>query len=264
MVLHMGFDFTWRWRKVYGDRYFRDFWGKVVHFMGLPHLLREFAQARLIPDRLEVALGERILLNGIIRNRDFSPCLAESVDIACKHSTGQEIRLKLDGSTDRPGIFRGSFYPETDGRWSLQLPSEYGAEPVEITAIKMNHEYINSTMRLPLLNTIAEKTGGAVFVPGILPSGLVPYAGKIDSEAQQRSDLLAKRKTELDRCEKNPLQDKSYLRDTATHVLKTIASQRTRQPVIVERTFWDWIGFLILAATLFCIEYFFRKLWYLD
>jgi hypothetical protein len=264
MVLYMGFDSTWRWRKVYGDRYFRDFWGKVVQFMGLPHLLRESAQARLIPDRLEVALGERIQLTGIVRNRDFSPLLAESIEISSKSESGTESRIKLDGSSDHPGIFRGSFYPESEGHWQLLLPSAYGAEPVDITAIKVNHEFINSTMRLPLLNMIAEKSAGAVFVPGNLPAGLKPYEGKFSPAAQERSTQLTQKRAELERNGKDPFADPDYLQETANHILKSIAEQRTRQPVSVERSLWDWIGLLILAATLFCVEYFFRKLWYLD
>lgn len=264
MVLYMGFDSTWRWRKIYGDRYFRDFWGKVVQFMGLPHLLRESAQARLIPDRLEVALGERIQLTGIIRNRDFSPFLAESIEITSQLEKGAERNYKLDGSSDRPGIFRGSFYPDAEGHWLLRLPAEFGAEPIEITAIKVNNEFINSTMRLPLLNTIAEKTGGAVFVPGTLPAGLKPYEGKFDIAARDRAAVLAITRAGIERNGKDPFADSSYVKDMATHILKTIAEQRTQQPVTVERSLWDWVGLLFLAAALFCAEYFFRKIWYLD
>lgn len=264
MVLYMGFDSTWRWRKIYGDRYFRDFWGKVVQFMGLPHLLRESAQARLIPDRLEVALGERVQLTGMIRNRDFSPFLAESIEITSQLEKGEERHLKLEGSPDRPGIFRGSFYPEAEGRWQIRLPAEFEAEPVEITAIKVNSEFINSTMRLPLLNSIAEKTGGAVFVPGALPTGVAPYDAKFTPAARDRATALANDRMVLEKSGKDPFADAGYVKAMATHILKTITDQRSKQPVTVERSLWDWIGLLILAATLFCVEYFFRKIWYLD
>ncbi len=263
-VLYMGFDSTWRWRKVYGDRYFRDYWGKVVQFLGLPHLLRESAQARLIPDRLEVAMNERVMLTGMIRNRDFSPHLAESIEVLAKNEAGGEIHVKLDGSADRPGIFRGSFYPDSDGRWLLRLPAEYQAEPVELTALKINREFVDSALHLALLNDLAEKTGGAVFVPAELSATLRPYEGKFGAEARRRSDELSKDRAVLERAGRDCFADAAYMTKFARQLLATIAEQRPRQPVTFERTLWDWAGMLIIAALLLCIEYLLRKLWYLD
>ena len=263
-VLYMGFDSTWRWRKVYGDRFFRDYWGKVVQFLGLPHLLRESAQARLIPDRLEAPLGERVVLTGMIRNRDFSPYRAESIEVVAKPESGVEKRLKLEGTADRPGIFRGTFYPDSEGRWTLRLPAEFESEPVEVTALKTSLEFVDSAMRLGLLNEMAEKTGGGVFVPAEMPATRRPFEGGFGVEARQRAVGLSKDRAALERAGKDPFANAAYMKAFAHHVLETIAEQRERQPVTFERSLWDWIGLLILAATLLCVEYLLRKLWYLD
>ena len=263
-VLYMGFDSTWRWRKIYGDRYFRDYWGKVVQFLGLPHLLRESAQASLIPDRLEAALSERVMLTGMIRNRDFSPYQAEFIEVVAQPENGEGKRIRLDGMADRPGLFRGSFYPDREGRWTLRLPAEFESEPIEIAALKISREFVNSAMRLDLLNELAEKTGGAVFVPAELPATQRPFEGRFSAEARARAGDLAKAHAILERSGKDYFADATYMEKFAVHILQAMAEQRTRQPITFERTLWDWIGLLILAALLLCIEYLLRKLWYLD
>ena len=75
---------------------------------------------------------------------------------------------------------------------------------------------------------------------------------------------LSKDRAALERAGKDPFANAAYMKAFAHHVLETIAEQRERQPVTFERSLWDWIGLLILAATLLCVEYLLRKLWYLD
>jgi hypothetical protein len=264
LALYMGFDSSYRWRKVYGDRYFRDYWGKVVQFLGLPHLLGESAQARLMLDRLAAGVGERVVVTAAVRNRDFSPLNASSVDVAMRGEQGLEKALRLPGLKDRPGIFRTAFYPDKEGKFQLSLPPEYKADPLELKVETLNVEFRNSGMQLGLMKGVALRTGGLVFVPG---EGNTPtnfLAGADESARAAREAALEQRRKDLLAAGKNVFEDKAYVKAFSQHILATIAERRPRQAVVVEMSLWDWTGLLWLAGLLLCTEYFFRKIWYLD
>jgi len=264
LALYMGFDSSYRWRKVYGDRYFRDYWGKVVQFLGLAHLLGESAQARLMLDRLTAGVGERVVVTAAVRNRDFSPLNATSVEVAVRGEDGKEKPLRLSGLRDRPGLFRGAFYPDKEGKFQLALPAEYKADPLELKVEILNREFRNAGMQLGLMTRLAERTGGLVFVPG---EGSAPTnfaAGATETARAGREAALELRKKELLAAGKNVLEDRAYVKDWSTHILATVAERRPRQAVVVEMSLWDWSGLMWLAGLLLCAEYFFRKIWYLD
>jgi hypothetical protein len=264
LALYMGFDSSWRWRKVYGDRYFRDYWGKVVQFLGLPHLLGESAQARLMVDRLAAGVGERVAVTAAVRNRDFSPLLADHVDVAVRGEDGQEKPLRLTGLRDRPGLFRGTFYPDKVGRSTLSLPREYGADPLELKVEQLSREFRDPGMKLGLLAGLAERTGGLVFVPGEGRAPSNSLAGLHEPLRRLREERLDQRKREILAAGGDVFADPDYVRDCARDVLATIAERRPRQAVVVDLSLWDWPAMMWLAGLLFCVEYFFRKWWYLD
>jgi len=38
-VIYLGFNETWRLRRKYGELYYRQFWGQMIHRLGLSHAL---------------------------------------------------------------------------------------------------------------------------------------------------------------------------------------------------------------------------------
>jgi hypothetical protein len=266
LALYMGFDSSWRWRKIYGDRYFRDYWGKVVQFLGLPHLLGESAQARLLLDRLEAGVGERVAVTATVRNRDFSPLLAEQVEVTVRGQDNKEKILRLPGLRDRPGIFRGMYYPDKEGRFTLSLPAEHKADPVELKVETVSREFRNPGTQLALMKGEALRTSGLMFIPGEgqTPTNFLAGTALADAARAERERNLDQRRKELLTANKNVFADAAYVRDWAQHILKTIAERRPRQAIVVEKSLWDWNGLMWLAGLLLCTEYFFRKIWYLD
>lgn len=264
LALYMGFNSSYRWRKVYGDRYFRDYWGKVVQFLGLPHLLGESAQARLMVDRLSAGVGERVAITATVHNRDFSPLMANAVEVIVRGEDGKEKSLRLPGLRDRPGLFRGVYYPDRVGTFQLSLSAEYKAEPLELKVEMLNREFRNAGMQLKLMKNLAERTGGLVFMPGegSTPTNFV--AGATETARAGREAALEQRKKELLAAGKNVFEDSSYVTDWSRHILATIAEHRPNQAVVVEMSLWDWSGLMWLAGLLLCIEYTLRKIWYLD
>jgi hypothetical protein len=168
LALHLGADATWRWRKEFGDRYFRDFWGRAVQFLGLPHLLGEPAQSAILVSRENCVAGERIPIRAKLSNPgDFTPHVDEDgVDLAVLAEDGAERAVRLMPIPDRPGLYRGTYLPETPGEIVLRLPARFNAGDVELHVSRRQAEFRTPGMRRDLLERVAEATGGKVFMPG--------------------------------------------------------------------------------------------------
>lgn len=159
-VLFMGFDSTWRWRKEFGDRYFREFWGKVVQFLGLPHLLHEAAQAAIYVGKETCIVGERVSLTCKLSNPDFSPFLAPKALLQVKQGAQSSV-LELLPIPGRMGMYRANYWPEAAGEVEFSLGDAFpGSKPVILRVVKQSQEFIDSGMNRELLERAAKETGG--------------------------------------------------------------------------------------------------------
>ncbi len=296
MVLYMGFDSTWRWRKEHGDRYFRDFWGKVVQFMGLPHLLGESSQSRIYLDRLEANVGDRVVVTATIRNKDYSPIAADSVNATVERKDAEPIALNLPVVAGRPGIFRSSYYPDVEGRIAFKLPVGFAADPADLAVSRVTKEFQNSGVGVPLINRIADETGGSVFFESLMGSTNIVLAKEtstrrahnrgfgywvknlfssddrtheekqrdVEAETKARGARVMKLRAEIENRNEDIFRNEKFLDEFAKHILKTVSSHRMPVAIAEQETLWDTAGMMMLALIILCAEYVFRKKWYLD
>ncbi|MBA4388229.1 MAG: hypothetical protein C0404_09625 [Verrucomicrobia bacterium] len=262
----MGFDSSWRWRKEHGDRYFREFWGKAVQFLGLPHLLGESAQARIFLDRISASVGEKVVITASVRNRDYSPLVAEKVVVTAKQQDQKDRELVLQAVPQRPGVFRATFYPENEGNVSLRLPAEYQSEPIDLTVQKINREFTDSGVKLAYLSDISRKTAGTVFYQAMTawPTNAPTVEAARDTPRAARESELATLHHEITRSGANQYSNGEYMRKLSRHILATISENRVPVPILIEKDLWDSLGLMLLALLLLCTEYTLRKLWHLD
>jgi hypothetical protein len=78
--------------------------------------------------------------------------------------------LPFDWAIDRDGEYRGTFTPDQAGTYTIQvtatLPS--GAKTADTSYVRvadLNSEYFDAEMRAPLLERIANETGGRFYSP---------------------------------------------------------------------------------------------------
>ncbi|NQT94631.1 MAG: hypothetical protein HQ559_17885 [Lentisphaerae bacterium] len=254
-VLYMGFDSTWRWRREYGDRYFRGFWGKVVQSVGLPHLLGKSTRSHIYLDRLEAGVGDRVTVTASIRNNDYSPYIAEQVPVSALRADGTTLDLELPEVSGRSGIFRASYYPETEGKVVFTLPDRFGAEAMELQVRRISREYSDSGVDLELMQRIAHAANGDVFSPS-MPVQTNRLASETAALAKPGRDTEGNKATIFD--------DETALDKFATHVLATISDRRPAVPIEEQESLWDTVGLMFLALALLGTEYILRKRWYLD
>ena len=162
-VLFMGFDSTWRWRKEFGDRYFRDFWGKAVQFLGLPHLLNEAAQSVILIGSPDCYVGKKIDIRARVSNNDFSAYIGPNVKVSIKDSNEAIKTVEMYPIVGRKGMYRVDYVPETAGELRLEILSKFNAKPVDIRVMNQQKEFLDSEMNKKLLTKISETTNGEFF-----------------------------------------------------------------------------------------------------
>lgn len=158
-VLFIGFDSTWRWRREFGNRYFRPFWGRVVQFIGLPHLLNEAEQSAILPETENCTAGEKLRIRARVFDRDFKPVDQETVTVTVSDGD-QTHHIQLERTENRSGMYQGEFVPDSAGRMTLSLPEEFNALPVEVRVIKSGSEWLDPRGNDETLKQIAAATGG--------------------------------------------------------------------------------------------------------
>ena len=119
-VLFMGINDTWRWRYQVGETYFRRYWGKVVQFMGLPHLTGASALITLTTDKRAYLTGEQVNITARVLNPDFSPSTAEKVAVkVVAAGSGDAPTVELTPMPGRKGMYKGSYVARKEGEYTL-------------------------------------------------------------------------------------------------------------------------------------------------
>lgn len=189
-VLFLAFDSTWRWRREFGNRFFREFWGKTVQYLGLPHLLREARRSAVSVDTENASAGEKIGVYARAFDIDYQPCERETLTLSVTPETGPAEAVELEKVKDRKGIYHGAYTPRTAGRLTFTLADEFAAAPVEVRVSGVGREWLNPARNDAMLKRIAEETGGAYLAGSDLPGLMARIADSRRRESLERTITL--------------------------------------------------------------------------
>jgi len=141
-VIYLGFNETWRMRRKHGERYYRQFWGQMIHRLGLSHALGSQKRFVLRTDRRSYQAEDQVLLTVEAYDADFRP-LAEE-DLA-DHRLEAELILPTAAGAEgggaqplsvtqlRKGVFEARFPVYTAGEHRVSVIDPITEKPVEIT-----------------------------------------------------------------------------------------------------------------------------------
>ena len=150
-VVYLGFNETWRLRRKFGERYYRQFWGQMIHRLGLSHALGSRKRFVVRTDRRSYQVLDRVRITVEAYDEQFHP-LTESSLRDVLGTAGSDLELKLDGelvlpSRDanagdggeplnialvRDGVFAAEFPVFTDGEHFVRVHDPITGEPVEV------------------------------------------------------------------------------------------------------------------------------------
>ncbi|NQT41335.1 MAG: hypothetical protein HQ581_27855 [Planctomycetes bacterium] len=150
-VIYLGFNETWRLRRKFGERYYRQFWGQMIHRLGLSHALG--SQKRFVPrtDRLSYRAEDDVILTVDAYDENYKALTdaeltrileAAGADPAPKlhgelilprRDTGGDDTQHLTLTRVRDGVFQTRFPVFTDGDYFVRVTDPVTGDPVEAT-----------------------------------------------------------------------------------------------------------------------------------
>ncbi len=78
-VIYIGFNETWRLRRKYGELYYRQFWGQLIHRLGLSHAIGTQKRFVVRTDRDQYQADELVTLTVEAYNENYEPLTSDKI-----------------------------------------------------------------------------------------------------------------------------------------------------------------------------------------
>ena len=164
-VIYLGFNETWRMRRKYGELYYRQFWGQMIHRLGLSHALGSQKRFVVNTDRQSYQEEDRVLLTVEAYNKDF-----EALDEKALPPGGLLAQhISPGGDTDevwvsnlRDGVFETEVQVFEEGDHILKVRDPETGEFNEVTfrVAATSAELRSGKRNRSLQDKLAVSTGG--------------------------------------------------------------------------------------------------------
>jgi hypothetical protein len=169
-VVYLAFNETWRLRRKFGEQYYRQFWGQMIHRLALSHALGNQKRFVVRTDRRRYQADEQVLLTVEAYDKDFQP-LAES---AVGGVLGGELLLPEEAARGgratqplripavRKGLFETRFPVFAGGEHRVRVKDPLGGQAAELTfqVASVAVERQRAVRNVALQQAIADATGG--------------------------------------------------------------------------------------------------------
>jgi len=198
-VIYLGFNETWRLRRKYGEHYYRQFWGQMIHRLGLSHALGSQKRFVLRTDRRRYQADEQVLLRVEAYDADFQPLSEEDLPDRKLHAelilppqsvpAAQGIQ-PLGISQLRKGVFEARFPVFVGGEHRLRVTDPITDKPVEITfqVASLPVERQRAVRNVALQEAIAIETGGVSY--GLRSVGELAEAIKLTPKTETTIEVI--------------------------------------------------------------------------
>jgi hypothetical protein len=146
-VIYLGFNETWRLRRLFGEKYYRQFWGQMIQRLALSHALGSQKRFVVRTDRRHYQTNEPVIVTVEAYNADF--VAMEEKDLPEKRLRG-EMLLPLDAASSphggeptsvqplslsqlKKGVFETRLTVFTAGEHRVRVTDPISGNPVECT-----------------------------------------------------------------------------------------------------------------------------------
>jgi hypothetical protein len=170
-VIYLAHNEMWRLRRKYGERYYRQFWGQMIHRLGLSHALGSQKRFVVRADRQQYQPDQTALITVEAFDENFEPLTGDMLEE--RHLTGE---VWLPGrSTEalgetrpvtlaeyRPGVFETRLPVSEAGNYVVRVNDPVTLEPVDVffQVADLSVERRSATRNRSLQESIAAETGG--------------------------------------------------------------------------------------------------------
>lgn len=172
-VVYVGFNELWRLRRLHGEEYYRQFWGQLIHRLGLSHALGDQKRFVVRTDRRQYRSGDQVVVTVEAYDENFQPL--HDANLSQKRLRGEWLRPTPDDQGNRsdellltqlrPGVFETRVVVATDGEHRLQVIDPLTDQPVElaVTVADVSVERRNPVLNVALQQSLATATGGRAY-----------------------------------------------------------------------------------------------------
>jgi hypothetical protein len=191
-------DSSWRWRFLYGDRYFYRFWSQVIRYLATGRMYQFNPRFEIFCDKSKYVLGERVIVTAKVRDKNFEPSESPTQEVLLQPPGSVEpIALTLDREPSPPGTYTHSFLAEEVGTYRLRAPEDQESpdrqgRTVTFQVAIPSVEKENMSLDAGTLAVLARRTEG-VYVPlsrlPELPDQIVPMPERV-AGSRSREDLF--------------------------------------------------------------------------
>lgn len=170
-VVYLGFDETWRLRRKYGEQYYRQFWGQMIHRLGLSHALGSQKRFVVRTDRQQYQPDDKVLLTVEAYDANFEPLtdehlpqkkLAAELTLPGKASDGGKIVQALSIPQFREGVFETRIPVLQGGEHRVSVTDPITSEQAEVyfQVTNVSVERRSAVRNASLQRELAASTGG--------------------------------------------------------------------------------------------------------
>lgn len=222
-VVYLGFNEMWRLRKKFGELYYRQFWGQMIHRLGLSHALGSQKRFIVRTDRRHYQADDVAIVTIEAYDANFDP-------LTDKNLIGRKLQAEL------------------------QLPDQAGeASPVQRLSISLLRDGIFET-RLPVFRAGEHR----IRVKDPITGEITQVGFQVAAVSAERRSAV--RNVGLQEDIARSTGGKAYDLETASKLADEIECASVAEQTIKVFSLWDtWLVFLLVSGSLIG-EWFFRKM----
>ena len=169
-VVYIAFNEMWRLRRLYGEEYYRQFWGQLIHRLGLSHALGSHKRFVVRTDKPQYRADDQVLVTVEAYDKEFQPL--DEKDVPDRRLVAELIRPDRDSEGSRsqllsipqlkPGVFETKVPVFSGGEYRLRVTDPVANEAVEINfdVANVSVERRNPVRNVALQKNIAAETNG--------------------------------------------------------------------------------------------------------
>ncbi len=164
-VLYVGTDELWRWRFQVADLYHQRLWMQLGAWIAAPPFQIDQKKLALGTDRLRYSPGESSEIRVRVRNDQGEIVSGAQPRAYLLHEGSDVATLQLEPDPTHPGIYRALTPPLKAGAYEIAV-AESPSAPRSDARLSLhvsdlgNPEWATLTMNRPLLETMAQNSGG--------------------------------------------------------------------------------------------------------
>jgi hypothetical protein len=171
-VIYVGTNETWRLRRKYGERYYRQFWGQLMHRLGLSHAIGSQKRFVVRTDAESYRTDDTVLVTIEAFDADFQPLSAAKLpDRTLKARLVRPDRIATDEPENltiaevRPGLFEARLPALVAGEHRIivddPVTREEAQAPFTVTGVSVERR--SASRNVALQEAIAAATGGKAY-----------------------------------------------------------------------------------------------------